>query len=68
MRSWSVPEQWANADNLAQEIQTRRVELEPRPMRRQPLRRSGGFIQIENIFAELDAAADDDFDPGTSQH
>ena len=68
MRNWTIPEQWAEPEEKAPEALPKKVEVRVRPMRRQPLRRSGGFIQIDNVFAELDANEDDDFDSGTSKH
>ena len=56
MREWSVPQEWTAAEVKepeAPEIVTDH-SLPVRPMRRQPLRKSGGFLQIDNVFAEID--------------
>ena len=68
MRSWMIPDQWAETEKKAPAVKTKPVEVQVRSMRRQALRRSGGFIQIDNVFAELEGAEDEDFDPGTSRH
>jgi hypothetical protein len=68
MRNWTIPEQWSKPEEKAPETSSPKVAVQVRSTRRQPLRRSGGFIQIDNVFAELDAEYDKDFDPGTLQH
>lgn len=56
MRNWKIPGQWdsqVEAPKRDAKPETP-VTLPVSPMRRQPLRKSGGFLQIDNIFAELD--------------
>ena len=60
MRDWSVPQEWTAAEVKepeAPEIVTDH-SLPVRPMRRQPLRKSGGFLQIDSVFAEIDGDVD----------
>ncbi len=56
MRYWTVPEQWVASEAIEPDAPESPVNhsVPMRPMRRQPLRKSGGFLQIDNIFAELD--------------
>ncbi len=56
MRNWTIPGHWGPEPAAPVEPQEliAPAELPLSPMRRQPLRKSGGFVQMENIFAELD--------------
>ena len=56
MRNWTIPGQWTpTRDESVESIEPKDLTGIPfSPMRRQPLRKSGGFVHIENIFADLD--------------